>query len=78
MLMANCYFLRLRGVEGIRAVADVLGAVEHPERQSCEEVPYEIRVVNNTFGSSKVEWHSFKHGQVIKDILSETLYLGWN
>ena len=53
--MANCYFLRLRGVEGIRAVADVLGAVEHPERQSCEEVPYEIRVVNNTFGSSKVE-----------------------
>ena len=30
--------LRFRGVEGVRAVPDVLGAVEHPESQPRQEV----------------------------------------
>ena len=35
----QCEYSRLRGVEGVRAVADVLSAVEHSVGQSRQEVP---------------------------------------
>lgn len=35
----ECGYSRFRGVEGVRAMADVLSAVEHSVGQSCQKVP---------------------------------------
>lgn len=50
-------YSRFGCVEGVRAVSDILSAVEHAECQSCQEVSWGEISSNRSYGEARAVWN---------------------